>query len=118
MPKVMSEADIGVVPKRKDSFGNEAFSTKIFEFMTMGVSVIAADTKIDTYYFNKNVITFFESGNEKDLAEKMKLLITNKELRDKQAERALEFVQQNSWQRHRDRYYDLIDTLVETDNRK
>src|SRR5208337_4345732 len=33
----MANVDLGVVPKRKDSFGNEAFSTKIMEFMAMGV---------------------------------------------------------------------------------
>jgi len=34
---VMAEADLGVVPKRADSFGNEAYSTKIMEFMSLGV---------------------------------------------------------------------------------
>ncbi|HZZ17763.1 MAG TPA: glycosyltransferase, partial [Opitutaceae bacterium] len=33
---VMAEADLGVVPKRADSFGNEAYSTKIMEFMSLG----------------------------------------------------------------------------------
>ena len=31
---IMAEADLGVVPKRADSFGNEAYSTKIMEFMS------------------------------------------------------------------------------------
>ncbi len=30
---VIASADVGVVPKRADGFGNEAFSTKILEFM-------------------------------------------------------------------------------------
>jgi len=33
----MAEADVGIVPKRADSFGNEAYSTKIMEFMALGV---------------------------------------------------------------------------------
>src|SRR5208337_3740288 len=37
--ETMATVDLGVVPKRKDSFGNEAFSTKIMEFMAMGVPV-------------------------------------------------------------------------------
>ena len=47
----ISNADLGIVPERKDSFGNEAFSTKIFEFMSLGVPLIASDTKIDKYCF-------------------------------------------------------------------
>lgn len=34
---VLRDADVGIVPKRKDSFGNEAFSTKILEFMWKSV---------------------------------------------------------------------------------
>ncbi len=34
--ETMATIDLGVVPKRGDSFGNEAFSTKIPEFMAMG----------------------------------------------------------------------------------
>ncbi len=34
--EAMSKADLGVVPKRADSFGNEAYSTKIMEFMCFG----------------------------------------------------------------------------------
>ena len=50
---IMANADLGVVPKRSDSFGNEAFSTKTLEFMLLGVPLIVADTKIDKYYWGK-----------------------------------------------------------------
>jgi len=42
-------ADLGIVPKRKDNFGNEAFSTKILEFMAMSVPVIVSDTMVDKF---------------------------------------------------------------------
>ena len=32
--QVVANADLGIVPKRADSFGNEAYSTKIMEFMS------------------------------------------------------------------------------------
>jgi len=35
IPSVLETAKLGIVPKRKDNFGNEAFSTKILEFMAM-----------------------------------------------------------------------------------
>ena len=68
---LMESSDIGIVPKRNDPFGGEAFSTKILEFMTMGVPVIEAKTKIDDYYFDDSVVKFFEPGDEESLADAM-----------------------------------------------
>ena len=59
---VMANADLGIIPKRNDPFGGEAFSTKILEFMSLGVPVIVSETKIDKFYFNDSVLKFFKAG--------------------------------------------------------
>lgn len=110
----ISYADIGVVPKRKDSFGNEAFSTKIFEFMSLGIPVIAADTKIDKYYFDDSSVMFFQSGNDKDLAEKLLYVIKNPQIRENLSKNGLHCIEENSWQKHKQRYMNLIDTLIDS----
>jgi len=109
--KVMAAADLAVVPKRKDSFGDQAFSTKIFEFMSLGIPVVAADTTIDRYYFDDTTVRFFESGNEVDLANQVLFLMENEGLRKKQVQCASEFVHANTWEMHRDRYLTLVDSL-------
>ena len=68
---VMANADLGVVPKRNDSFGGEAFSTKILEFMALGVPVLVADTRIDRHYFNDTLVRFFKSSDVEALAQAM-----------------------------------------------
>ena len=108
---IMSQVDLGVVPKRSNSFGNEAFSTKIFEFMSLGVPALIANTKIDQYYFNDSVVQFFESGDEKDLARQLLLLMKNPEQRKRLAENGLEFIKKNSWDVHQERYFDLLTDL-------
>lgn len=112
--KKMAEADLGIVPKRATSFGNEAFSTKIFEFMLVGVPVIISETKIDKFYFNDSLVKFFRSDDEKQLAESMLLLIKNKELRDHLVENASEFIKQNSWAVKEKEYLDIINKLTKT----
>lgn len=114
---VMAEADLGVVPKRADSFGNEAYSTKIMEFMAVGVPVVISSTKVDRYYFDDSVVRFFESGDSEALAQAMLELLRSKEAREQQAARALDYVAENCWDRHKARYIDLVEGLIEEDER-
>jgi glycosyltransferase involved in cell wall biosynthesis len=111
--EVMAQADLGVVPKRADSFGNEAYSTKIMEFMSLGVPVVVSSTKIDRFYFNNSVVRFFESGNPGALAEAIVEVFKDDELRRSMIARALEYAQQSSWQRRQGDYLELVDALIE-----
>jgi glycosyltransferase involved in cell wall biosynthesis len=116
--QVMETADLGIVPKRKDNFGNEAFSTKILEFMAMGVPVIVSDTKVDKLYFNDSVVTFFCGGDEDDLAARMFELITNPKLRQQQTDNASEFVNKIDWTAKQHEYLELVDSLAARSNHK
>jgi glycosyltransferase involved in cell wall biosynthesis len=117
MPEVMANADLGIVPKRADEFGNEAYSTKIMEFMSQGTPVNASRTKIDTYYFNDSVVRFFTSGDAEALAEAIIELIGRKDLRDSLRERGIEYVARNSWDVRKQDYCNLVDSLFTDNNR-
>src|ERR1019366_7725282 len=110
--KVMENADLGVVPKRNDSFGNEAFSTKTLEFMALGVPLLISDTAVDHYYFNDRIVTFARSGDENDLAAKMVQLVRDSEARRKQVENANEFIKLNNWDVKKSEYLHLVDVLT------
>lgn len=109
--QIMSTADLGIVPKRKDNFGNEAFSTKILEFMAVGVPVIVSDTMIDKYYFNDSTVKFFHSGDEDDLARCMREMMDNPSDRRRQIESASRFVSTIDWSAKQSDYLDLVDRL-------
>jgi glycosyltransferase involved in cell wall biosynthesis len=110
--EVMANADLGVVPKRADSFGNEAYSTKIMEFMSLGIPVVVSNTRIDRYYFDDSQVRFFESGNPDALAEAMLHLIRQPALRNKMVARASEYAASNSWERRKKDYLNLVDSLI------
>ncbi len=111
--QIMANADIGIVPKRDDSFGGEAFSTKIFEFMALGVPVVAASTRIDKYYFNDSLVKFFRSGDEHSLADAMLEMIHNDALRKKLVENSFTYIAKQSWDVKRKDYFNLVDKLVQ-----
>ena len=110
--EIMSGIDLGVVPKRRDSFGNEAFSTKIMEFMAMNVPVVASRTAIDEYYFSDRLVQFFESGNPADLAAKILALIADPDRRNSLRGCSSEFIARNNWDVKKQEYLALVDRLA------
>jgi glycosyltransferase involved in cell wall biosynthesis len=110
--EVLSTVDLGVVPKRSNSFGNEAFSTKTMEFMAMNVPVIVSRTRIDEYYFSDQMVQFFESDNAADLATKILELIKNPARRTALSTCSLAFIALNNWDVKKHEYLELVDRLA------
>ena len=116
--RVMGQADLAVVPKRAESFGNEAVSTKVLEFMALGVPVLESRTKVGTFYHTDSRIMFFESENVDDLARCMLLLVRDEQLRRRLVTNALEVVKDNNWAARKHEYLELVDSLTGLGNRQ
>jgi glycosyltransferase involved in cell wall biosynthesis len=113
---IMANADLGVVPKRADSFGNEAYSTKIMEFMAVGVPVVVSKTKVDRYYFNDSVVRFFEPGNPDALAREMLAVLRDGELRKRMTAQAYEYAATHCWEKRKTEYLRLVDSLCASES--
>ena len=87
-------------------------ATKILEFMSLGVPVVVADTKIDKYYFADSVVKFFHSGNEGDLAKSIVQLFKNQDLRNSLIKNAGIYAEQNSWDVKKQIYLNLVASLA------
>jgi glycosyltransferase involved in cell wall biosynthesis len=109
----MANADLGIEPKRNDMFAGDAMSTKILEFMSLGIPVIASDTRVHKYYFDESVVLFFKSDDEQDLARCMLSLIENANLRQKMLLNSHQFVQGYVWDKRKEEYLGLVDRMTQ-----
>jgi len=111
--RLMAMADLAIVPKRaSSSFGTEAASTKVQEFMAVGVPVIVSRTRIDTLYFDESMVRFCESENVDALANAIIELYAHPEQRRKLVEGANRHIQQNNWDVKQHEYLSVVDSLI------
>ena len=111
--RVMAEADLAIEPKRATSaFGNEALSTKILEFMALGVPVVASRTRTHMLYYDDSIVKYYDNDDEAALADAVRLLGNDPLLRREQAARASKYASENTWQARKDEYLRLVDGLV------
>jgi len=110
---LMSETDVAVVPKRAScTFGNEAASTKIVEFLSLGVPIVASRTKVERSLYDDSLLQYFESGNEEDFARAVVSIYRDQELKWRLIAAGLRYTAQNSWVAKIGIYLDLVDGLV------
>jgi glycosyltransferase involved in cell wall biosynthesis len=110
--RVMADTDIAIEPKRATSaFGNEALSTKILEFMAVGVPVIASKTKIHAYYYDDSVIQYYENDDEARLAAAILGLRNDSRLRERLVANARNYVRENNWDYCKQEYLEIVDRL-------
>ncbi len=112
IPNIVVNADLGVVPKRARSFGNEAYSTKIMEFMSQGVPVVVSRTKIDSFYFDESAVCFFESENVQAMTEAMLEVLQNADKRQSLIRGGHDYVVHHGWEARKLEYFQLVDSLA------
>jgi len=112
IPPLISSADVGVVPYRKDRFTNLLFPTKAFEYIVMNKPVIASRTAAVETIFDDSAVMFFEPGNAQDLARCILELYHNPEKRDELARMAKKQYEKISWELMSKRYCELISSIA------
>ena len=94
MPTILKSVDVALVPLRKLELFTGAIPSKIFEALAMEKALLlGVDGEARMHFIDRaDAGVFFEPENEMDLAQKMRLLATDKELISKKGRNGRNYV--------------------------
>jgi glycosyltransferase involved in cell wall biosynthesis len=105
----IAAADAGVVAMRRDAFRELTHCNKMFDLVAMRRPAIVSRTRAVEAYFGDGCFSYFDSGDERGLADAIRALYRDPELRRRLVDRAAEVAAPYRWARQRDIYRRVIE---------
>jgi len=112
LPKILMNADLGIVPTKDTNFSKDTISMKSLEYMSLGIPIVISKTKAHRFYFNNSMVKFFEPENEDELAMSVIFLYQNKEERKRLIKNAHSFMRNHGWHQSKKVYFQIVDNLT------
>jgi len=108
LPLMMSKANVGIVPKLVDLM----LPTKLMEYVAAGMPVVASAQPTMKAYFNDDAISFFDPGDEQDLARCILDLYTQPAKAASMSARASAAYDNYRWKRTKHDYLGVYEALL------
>lgn len=112
LPWLLGDADLGIVPNHASSATHLMLPVKLLEYATLGIPIVAARLKTIEHYFDSQSVWFFDPENPATLAAAIEELHRDPERRAQMARRAREVAEGLSWERQRQEFYAVVDSLL------
>ncbi len=111
LPALIKQADICLVPYRRDVFTDGILPTKLMEYAALGMPVIAARTPTMARYFDETMVQFFKPGDVDDLARCIRELHANPDRLAELARGCQNFNRRYNWTEISAEYVALVERL-------
>jgi glycosyltransferase involved in cell wall biosynthesis len=111
IPAIALPADIGIAPHRVDELYDMCFPSKIYDYLRLGLPVVAARTKSLVAYYGESTIRLFPAGDSRALADSILELVTHAETVERMHASADAFMQRVSWRIERGKYLEIVERL-------
>lgn len=113
VPGLMAKADLGIYTAYPSPHMNIAPPTKVFEFVQMGLPVIASRLPVLEQCFDDNSMKFFSPGNVEAFSAAVEQLWSDPCLRQGLADGADRgFQHENCWHNEQSKYFSLLNEMV------
>jgi len=112
LPGLLMDADLGVIPLRKDKFTEYMLPVKLMEYVALGIPSIVTRTSTIKQYFDDNMVEYINGESDEELARAIIELYNNPKQRAEMVLCAAEFTKHHNWDTQKLLYYSLIDSLV------
>ncbi len=115
IPEIVSECDVGISPHISDDFMKLYFSTKVAEFVSMGLPTITTRTETIERYFSEDIVRYCESGSVDSFAEAVEELYNNPNLRISMTEDGRRLSEHWNWAAEKKKYIAVVERLQGVD---
>jgi glycosyltransferase involved in cell wall biosynthesis len=106
--EAIARADAGVVALRRDAFRDLTHANKMFDLIAMRTPAIVSRTRAVEAYFDDGCFAYFESGDERGLADAIVALHADPGLRERLVRRASAVAAPYRWEVQREAYRRVI----------
>jgi len=112
IPRIISDANIGLVPLEISSITNYALPLKLLEYISMGLPVITVRNAAVSYYFGENDCFYFQPGDPESLRTVLDRLAEDPALLMRYHERAVLLREKFRWSDEKQKYLSLLRGLL------
>jgi glycosyltransferase involved in cell wall biosynthesis len=110
--QAVQSASVGVVPNLPTRLNRYALSTKLFEYVVLGVPVVCSDLPTLREHFSDEEVLFFEPGSSHALAEALEEVASDREAALRRARSARIRYESYRWPVSARRYVDALRKLT------
>jgi glycosyltransferase involved in cell wall biosynthesis len=106
------EASVGVIPNLPIPLNRYALSSKLFEYLVLGIPAVSAELPTIRDHFGPDELAFFEPGSSSSLAEVLRSVASDPDAAAERVAAARRRYEAYKWSENARRYLALLDSLV------
>jgi glycosyltransferase involved in cell wall biosynthesis len=112
LPALIAAADIGVIPSLPEPYMQYSLSTKLLEYASMGIPIVASDLRTFRAHFTDEAIRYVPGGDVEALSVAIRSLVADPVGTARLGAEARRQAEQYAWAEQSQRYVAIVEKLM------